>query len=72
MVPMTHHDAIRRHRERIGASQEACARLLDVSIGTWCNYERRLTCPDVVTAQRMALLLGATIQDLWPADEEAS
>jgi len=69
---MAQTNTIRFHRERRGTSQEACARDVNVSTATWCNYEHGRTLPDVVTAQRIATVLGVPVDALWPAEKEAS
>lgn len=57
--------AVREHRERIGLSQEALARKVDVSRQTIVNIERGSSEPRVLLALALAAVLGVAVSELF-------
>jgi putative transcriptional regulator len=60
-----HQSAVREHRERLGLSQEALARKVDVSRQTIVNIERGKSEPKVLLALALAAVLGAAVSELF-------
>lgn len=57
--------AVREHREKLGISQEALARKVDVSRQTIVNIERGRHEPKVLLALALAAVLGVAVSDLF-------
>lgn len=55
---------IRQHRSKLGLSQPALAKLLDVSTGTIRNWELHNTSPNVKQLVMISLKLDVTLDEL--------
>ena len=55
---------LRAHRARLRMSQMDVASALDINTSTIRNYEAGETCPDYITAWKLADLYGVTLDDL--------
>lgn len=64
MVP-TCESTLREHRQRLGLSQEALAREVEVSRQTIVNIERGQSEPRVLLALALATALGVAVADLF-------
>jgi len=56
---------LREHRQRLGLSQEALAREVEVSRQTIVNIERGQSEPRVLLALALATALGVAVADLF-------
>lgn len=56
--------AVRHYRAKMDISQEAAARLADVSLATWNAVENDKTSPTLQTTSQMASALRVTVADL--------
>jgi putative transcriptional regulator len=56
---------VRKHRQRVGLSQEALARELGVSRQTIVNIEKGISEPRVLLAIALAATLGVAIEQLF-------
>lgn len=61
----TYESAVRQHREKLGISQEALARKVDVSRQTIVNIERGQNEPKVLLALALAAVFGVAVSDLF-------
>ena len=66
---MTLGEMIRRLREEAGLSQQELAERLFVSRQTVSRWESGSRTPDIMTAKKIAALLGATLDELVPDGE---
>lgn len=57
-------ERIKMHRQKLGMSQEAFARRLEVSRQTVSNWECARTVPDAVSIQHIARVCGVTVSEL--------
>ena len=62
---MPFESSVRQHRERLGLSQEALAREVDVSRQTIVNIERGESEPRVLLALALAAVLGVAVGELF-------
>lgn len=62
---MPYESSVRQHRERLGLSQEALAREVDVSRQTIVNIERGESEPRVLLALALAAVLGVAVGELF-------
>ncbi len=62
-------ERIKMHRQKLGMSQEAFARRLEVSRQTVSNWECARTIPDAVSIQNIARVCGVTVSELLGEDE---
>ncbi len=59
---------VREHRQRLGLSQEALAREVNVSRQAIVNIERGVSEPKVLLALAIAAVLGVAVHDLFKGD----
>ena len=64
--PSTPGQRIRQIRVARGLSQQQAAAAADISQALWSAVECDETKPAVDKAQRIAIALGATVDELWP------
>lgn len=55
---------LRAHRARLRIPQMDVASALSINASTIQNYEKGETCPDYITAWKLADLYGVTLDDL--------
>lgn len=65
---MTIGDMIRIKREEQGLTQQELAQRLYVSRQTVSRWESGSRCPDVMTAKKIAAILGVTLDELVPGE----
>ena len=58
-------DRLRQAREELGLSREKAARLAGISTSMWIKIERGERSPTLGVAQRIARVLGRTLDDLF-------
>lgn len=59
--PPTFGEQLEAHRKAARLSKAKAATLLDISLGTWANYERGRTTPSPTTREQMLAKLAAEI-----------
>lgn len=63
-------DELKTRRKKLNLSQEAVAQASQISLSYYGVLERQQGCdPTLGVARRIAEVLGASLDDLWPARE---
>lgn len=62
---------ITKFRKDFGYSQVQLAEMLNVSQSAVSQWEQGKTLPDILTAQKLALIFGVTMEDLLEASDYA-
>jgi len=62
---------LKEEREKRGWTQEHMAKLLNIKIGTLSGYERGYRTPDLEMANRIATLLGVSVDYLLGREKDA-
>lgn len=65
-------DIIKTKREELGMTQQEIADKLFVSRQTVSRWESGSRCPDLITAKKIANVLGITVDDLVPSEDLAN
>lgn len=68
---MTIGEMIRTKRESLGMTQQELAEKLYVSRQTVSRWESGSRCPDIMTAKKIAVILGTTLDELVPGEVSA-
>jgi DNA-binding XRE family transcriptional regulator len=59
-------NTLRKHRNKLGLTQEDVARAVDITLSYYQRCEYGTSFPTVPIAQRLAGVFGCEIDDLWP------
>jgi len=62
-------EIIKTKREELGMTQQEIAEKLFVSRQTVSRWESGSRCPDLITAKKIAIVLGITVDDLVPSED---
>ncbi len=65
-------EIIKTKREELGMTQQEIAEKLFVSRQTVSRWESGSRCPDLITAKKIANVLGITVDDLVPSEDLAN
>ena len=68
---MTLGNRISYHRKKLGLTQEALAKQLDVTNQAVSKWEADLCCPDVMLLPKIADIFGITVDELFGRERQA-